>query len=410
MATEGTYCSNIEKISKLIKNNKDNLNKVIKNYKNNIDTINNKINSINNTKWKDDVETEYSSYIDYLKNGIVLKLKSSKDQLGTLTTFEKLLKDLEKKCNEYTKTIKEVGYTYTSVCFDETNNNFRKMEVLATKEYFEARTIADTGDITNLNTQFSNLVTSIDEILSKLKELKFDSEIEYKSNNNYDFSMLTKEEPKTKKRKGKTFESPDDAWILIHSNYDGTKRVNGDYWLFNETKSKTDCYWLYNTVSGEFQRVDYDRDMRFGNVLRLEWPGTLYGVKKNNGQEVKVQNYEATVLDPISYIKKYYPESYQDKWELDLVDISPEANEELYGQMKEQYNDQMVTLNAHYGFHLYNPVTNENIDFVGNEIREEEDKYIIETNGQKYIIYKENALVYKNQKEYNNLHQTEIID
>ena len=410
MATEGSYCYKIKKISKIIKNNKENISKVIKNYKNNIDTINNRINSINNTKWKDDVETEYSSYIDYLKNGIVLKLNSSIEQLGTLTTLEKLLKDLEKKCNEYTKTIKEVGYTYTSVCFDETNNNFRKMEVLATEEYFAARTIADTSDVENLNTQFSNLVKSIDDILSKLKEIKFDSEIEYKSNNNYDFSMLTTEEPKTKTRKGKTFESPDDSWILIHSNYDGTKRANGDYWLFNNVESKNDSYWLYNTVSCEFQRVDYHRDMRFGDVFKLEWPGTLYGVKKNDGQEIKVQNYEATVLDPISYIKEYYPESYQDKWELDLVDISPEANEELYAQMKEQYKNQTVTISAHYGFHLYNPVTNEKMDFIGNEIKEEDDKYIIETNGQKYIIYKDNTLVYKNQEEYNNLHSSGIID
>ena len=94
MGYNESYEQKITNIKSLLDNNKQAISGVINNYKNNINDINTKINSITNKNWIDDVETEYSDYIDYLKTGIILKLNNSVDtEEGSLVTFEKLIKD-----------------------------------------------------------------------------------------------------------------------------------------------------------------------------------------------------------------------------------------------------------------------------------------------------------------------------
>ena len=189
MAKEGTYRYKIEKIKTSLDNNKANLATVISNYKTQVDSINTTINNITFDSWKDSVADEYSSYIEFLKQGIVSKLNSSINTKGSIATLEQLLTDLETKCNEYLNIIDSATKDSTNmISYIESTNSFADSPIVyGSEEVKENRTT----NITELNTQFSNLTTSIDDILEKIKSLEFDMSLDYQPSNDYDFSMLS---------------------------------------------------------------------------------------------------------------------------------------------------------------------------------------------------------------------------
>ena len=413
MGYNESYEQKITNIKSLLDNNKQAISGVINNYKNNINDINTKINSITNKNWIDDVETEYSDYIDYLKTGIILKLNNSVDtEEGSLVTFEKLIKDLEEKCNDYLNTITKIQEEYSQVVhFDAINNEFfyEDPNYGLTGYYDETATVnnINASDVTNINTQFSNLVTSIDDILKKLKELRFESVTAYESTKDYDFSKFKKEdnnkkeekkkdkkgEKKEKKEqsavyklpepKGHKFKSPDNAWILINDNTKTLMERDRDP-LTGITSPDTGEHqlWAYNTVSSELVPInDYKFKMGF---IESDYIFTL-----PNGKEIVTNTMEAAFDSVSEHIRKYLPETVQDKWVLRYVDASRENNEELYNQVQTDLKlaDTFVASDL---LVLYNPITQEEIRTTKANITEEKDKYIIKYADQTYIVYKDN--------------------
>ena len=384
------YCEKIEKIKKIIDKHKDNISLVIKNYKNNINTINNKVNGASTTTWKDDVQTEYSSYMDNLKNGIVYKFNASQEETGSLTTFEQLLKDLEEKCNDYLKVISSnSGYTY--VFFDKENNNFFRADTVFREESTPA--IRDNINVSELNTQFSKLVTSINDILKKLKELRFESVSAYESTKDYDFSNTGQENNSKKRRelpkpKGHKFESPDDAWVLL---YDNTKtymeRKKDDLTGIMSPDKGEHQLWAYNKVSGELVPIDTGYDFSLGFLE------STYTFNLPDGKTIKTHEYEGTYSDVITHIKndRELSKTVEDKWVLTFVNGSREANQELFQKVEEETGKeipQSFVLPNNYVF--YNSVTGETVTLSNVNIEDSGDKYIIKNGKETYIVYKDN--------------------
>ncbi len=415
-----TYKQKIERIKSQLTTNKSSITGIINNYKNNINDINTKIDSINSKNWIDDVEVEYSDYIDYLKTGIILKLNNSIDSVdGSMTTFKKLIDDLEEKCNDYLNAITNAESTYWSITFDENNNSFKQGEIIASESYHEDKTADNEEDLSNLNLQFNNLVTSIDDILNQLKELRFESVNAYESTKDYDFSVLKKEETKKKKKKeqakeddgyklptvkGQEFESPDDAWILIKDNMKTYMERDSDPVTGRTTSDAGEhVVWAYNKVSGELVQID-DYDFHMGFIE------SSYSFTLPNGKTITTYDMEPAYNGVASHISKYLPETVQDKWILRHVDASIENNKEVYEQLHKdtELPDTFVMPDK---FYFHNLVTNEEVELSNVKMKDEGDKYIIEQDGQTYIVYKDNYVEWdlNDSKYYNDTKNTPVI-
>ena len=420
MGYNESYKQRITKIKSLLDTNKQTILGIINNYKNNINDINTKINSITNKNWIDDVETEYSDYIDYLKTGIILKLNNSVDSIdGSLTTFEKLIKDLEEKCNDYLNAISNVETAYWSIAFDENNNSFKAID---NPDRDNDEIPDNEEDLASLNNDFANIVTNIDEILKQLKELRFESVTAYESTKDYDFSSLKKEEPKKKKKKqeenktdnnneipqpkGHTFESPDDAWILIKDNTKTYMEGKTDPLTGIRTPDSGEHQlWAYNTVSGELVPIgDDDKKLNFGFIH------SDYTVTLPNGKTVKTDTLDPAYNGVSEHIKKYYPESLQDKWVLSRVDSSEEANKKIYEQVQEE-TGKPIDIKVADIYVFYNPITGERVETTVAKVEEKKDKYIIESEGETYIVYKDNYVEWdlENYKRYNEIKDQPVI-
>ena len=408
MAEEGTYEYKIRKIKNSLTNNKENLALIISNYKNNVSSINSSINNYTIDNWSDAVKEEYSSYIEYLRLGIVSKLNSSTEVKGSLSTLEQLLKDLEIKCDEYLSKIDNIPNDYQGVCYNSKTNSFTDEPLTNESKNEESTKVCN---ITELNTQFSNLTTDIDAILEKIKKIKFDTVIEYEPSNNYDFSNIEKKIPKSNKKDtptdtkkedrkeeqfptipGHMFISDPNSWICIHASYDPTKTIKTaeDRWFFNNIEVPSgDSYWLYNLASGEFQLINRNTDMDQGF-----W-GDLKAARTNNGEVVHPISYEATPNNPIEHVIKNYPESLQDKWQMTI--ITP--NEEEKEAAKEEAKKRGISITEDFDlnpklatYKLYNIITGESKEIKkAIPYQEEDDKYIIEYDGRTYIAYKDNT-------------------
>ena len=443
MAESKTFYDKIMKISDQLVTNMDNFNTFVSNFEKNIDSINTEINSINTTGWSDDVEVSFSEFVNNLNNRIVSNLVACKTETGTLNLLKQLIGDLQAKITDFVSVHNQgVKFTYNNVTFDKNKNEFVTGDIdESMKDLIPSIT---TEELKNLNTQYGNMVSSIEDILNKLSNLTYDGNLDYVTTNNYDFSFLNYERPYKKNTKSdpiptessttpkennstssqskskttstskgttskrgmvsdikwKTFDSPDDKWIV----------VNPDVKLDDNLLFGKDTRYAFNLNSGEYRVISYRNDMDH-KLDGFLWSHSYYEVNIGD-KTVIVEDYNASINDFKSYIINNCQDTIKDKWRVIKIDSTIDNNSAQYADYpvpEKNMGFQMpIYINGSFypydgvTYICYNPITGETvklgIDPSGSKpsvVDNGDGTYTIKQGGNSIIVYKENL------KEYN---------
>lgn len=171
--------SEIKELKILIENSKESLSIVLNSYKQNVEDINTNINAISFSDWEDDIATSFNEYNSSLKNGIVTSLNNSIGEAGSLRKLKELIEDLELACGDYEKYMTDcmavdpyIGYSTDGVGLS------RSQQIIHSTDWTPPENEQEL-DVSNCNRELDTIRESISDILSQIKNLKFDSEVSF---------------------------------------------------------------------------------------------------------------------------------------------------------------------------------------------------------------------------------------